>query len=175
MMNSNNNLEPDFTGMKFYTVENGDTLRSIAQKIFGDPEKYRGIMELNNLTNPRVYAGQTIRIPESMDSNVIIYRIRRGDTLWSISKRFLGKGERYGEIMTLNGLTSDMIYPGQIVKIAVDGKVSPETYVVKPGDTLWRIATEFLKDGNRYVEIMKLNNLDSPDIGVGQRLNLPKP
>ena len=50
-----------------------------------------------------------------------------------------------------------------------------ESYFVKPGDTLWRIATEFLKDGNRYVEIMKLNNLDSPDIGVGQRLNLPKP
>ena len=175
MMNSNNNLEPDFTGMKFYTVENGDTLRSIAQKVFGDPEKYRGIMELNTLTNPRVYAGQTIRIPESMDSNVIIYRIRRGDTLWNISKRFLGRGERYGEIMTLNGLTSDMIYPGQIIKIAVDGEISPETYIVKPGDTLWRIATKFLKDGNRYVEIMKLNNLDSPDIGVGQRLNLPKP
>ena len=77
--------------------------------------------------------------------------------------------------MTLNGLTSDMIYPGQIIKITVDGEISPETYIVKPGDTLWRIATKFLKDGNRYVEIMKLNNLDSPDIGVGQRLNLPKP
>ena len=115
MMNSNNNLEPDFTGMKFYTVENGDTLRSIAQKVFGDPEKYRGIMELNNLTNPRVYAGQTIRIPESMDSNVIIYRIRRGDTLWNISKRY---HTTVDELVKNNNIADrDKINVGQKIKI----------------------------------------------------------
>ncbi len=39
MMNSTfNNLEPDFSKSTFYTVENGDTLRSIAEKIFGNPD-----------------------------------------------------------------------------------------------------------------------------------------
>ena len=75
--------------------------------------------------------------------------------------------------MTLNGLTSDMIYPGQILKISIDESVSPKTYIVKPGDTLWKISQEFLGDGKRYTEIIKLNNLESGDLRVGQNLNLP--
>ena len=126
MMNSNfNNLEPDFARSTFYTVEKGDTLRSIAEKLFGNPDDYRKIMELNGLRSSRIFPGQTIRIPESMDSSVVIYRVRQGDRLWNIAKRFLGSGQRYEEIMTLNGLTNDMIYPGQILKIAVDESVSP--------------------------------------------------
>lgn len=168
-----NNLEPDFTRTRFYTVESGDTLRSISKKFLGDHENYRKIMELNGLTNPRIFAGQILRIPESIDSGVISYRVKKNDTLWSISKLFLGNGNRYGEIMTLNGLTSDMIYPGQILKISIDESVSPKTYIVKPGDTLWKISQEFLGDGKRYTEIIKLNNLESGDLRVGQNLNLP--
>ena len=173
-MNSTNNLEPDFTKSTFYTVKKGDTLRGISQKIFGDPEKYRKIMELNNLTGTNIFAGQTIRVPESIDSDVIIYRVKQGDRLWDLSKKFLGDGRRYEEIMTLNGLTTDMIYPGQILKIPTNGFVSQKSYLVKPGDTLWKIAEKFLSSGARYTEIMKLNNLNSPDIAVGQRLNLPR-
>lgn len=175
MMNRTNNinLEPDFTQNMFYTVENGDTIQGIAQKILGDSEQYRKIMELNGLTNSRVFAGQILRIPENLSSNVIAYRVRQGDTLWSISERFLGYGPRYNEIMSLNGLTNDMIYPGQILHISIDESVSPETYTVKSGDTLWKIAREMLGDGKRYTEIMKLNNLATGDLRVGQTLNLP--
>lgn len=175
MNNSHNNsLEPDFNGTAFYTVKNGDNLREISKKIFGDPDQYRKIMELNGLTTPKIFAGQILRIPESLDSNIVVYRIRQGDTLWKISEKFLGRGERYGEIMSLNGLTTDMIYPGQILKIAVDEVVSPRTYTVKPGDTLWKISTQMLGDGRRYSEIMRLNNLPDSNIRVGQKLNLPE-
>ncbi len=176
MMNNsrNNSLEPDFNGTTFYTVRQGDTLREIAKKIFGDPDQYRKIIELNGLTTPRIFAGQILRIPENLDSNLVVYRVKQGDTLWKISERFLGQGPRYGEIMSLNGLTTDMIYPGQIVKIAIDEVVSPNTYVVKPGDTLWKIATQTLGDGKRYNEIMRLNNLSDSNIKVGQKLNLPE-
>ena len=173
-MNRNSSLEPDFLKSSFYTVEKGDTLRSIAQKIFGDPEQYRKIMELNGLNNYQIFAGQVLRIPENLESNIVIYRVRPRDTLWKISEKFLNHGPRYNEIMYLNGLTSDMIYPGQILKIAVDDKISPRTYVVQPGDTLWKIASKILGDGNKYQEIMKLNNLTTADISVGQRLNLPQ-
>ena len=67
-----------------------------------------------------------------------------------------------------------MIYPGQILKIAVDEVVSPRTYTVKPGDTLWKISTQMLGDGRRYSEIMRLNNLPDSNIRVGQKLNLPE-
>lgn len=43
----------------------------------------------------------------------ILHTVTKGDTLWGISKKYLGKGSRYLEIKALNGLTSDTIYPGQ--------------------------------------------------------------
>lgn len=49
------------------------------------------------------------------------------------------------------------------------------TYTVKKGDTLWDIAQAKLKNGSRYKEIVKLNNLLDPDtIYAGQKLKIPK-
>ena len=41
----------------------------------------------------------------------------KGDTLWDISKEYLGDGSRYPEIKTLNGLDSNVIYSGWKLKI----------------------------------------------------------
>ena len=169
-----NGFKYDLNELSFYTVEKGDTLRGIAKKVLGEPEKFRKIMELNGLTEPIVFPGQILRIPENINSNIVIYRVKRGDKLWNIAERFLNYGPRYEEIMSLNGLTNDMIYPGQILKIAIDETVSPITYTVKSGDTLWKIAREFLGDGKRYIEIMKINNLENGNLRVVQKLNLPK-
>ena len=46
-----------------------------------------------------------------------IYTVARGDYLWSIARKLLGKAERYKEIKVLNGLTSDAVYIGQQLKI----------------------------------------------------------
>lgn len=49
------------------------------------------------------------------------------------------------------------------------------TYTVVSGDTLWHIAKRFLGNGNRYGEIVKLNNISNPNvIYVGQILKLPQ-
>jgi len=45
------------------------------------------------------------------------YIVKEGDTLWNISATKLGKGERYLEIKSLNGLTGDTIKIGQKLKI----------------------------------------------------------
>lgn len=47
------------------------------------------------------------------------------------------------------------------------------TYTVKPGDTLWSIATKQLGAGYKYPKIKELNNLTSNTIQVGQVLKLP--
>jgi len=45
------------------------------------------------------------------------YTVRDGDTLYGIAQKFLGDGNRYTEIKSLNKLTSDSITPGQKLKI----------------------------------------------------------
>ena len=46
-----------------------------------------------------------------------IHVVVKGETLWGISRQYLGAGRRYTEIKALNGLTSNTIYPGQKLKI----------------------------------------------------------
>ena len=45
------------------------------------------------------------------------YTVKKNDTLWGIAACELGNGTRYTEIKKLNGLTSDVIYAGQVLKI----------------------------------------------------------
>lgn len=45
------------------------------------------------------------------------YTVVKGDSLWTIAQRLLGNGARYKEIKTLNGLASDIIYVGNVLKI----------------------------------------------------------
>lgn len=46
-----------------------------------------------------------------------VHTVVKGDTLWDIAKAYLGNGSRYPEIKALNGLTSNVIYSGQKLKI----------------------------------------------------------
>lgn len=47
----------------------------------------------------------------------ITYSVVKGDCLWNISHRFLDNGNRYKEIMILNGLNNTTIYPNQVLKL----------------------------------------------------------
>ena len=50
-------------------------------------------------------------------------------------------------------------------------KSSPDSYVVKQGDTLWLIAKKLTGDGRNYKAIAAKNNITNPDkIYVGQKL-----
>lgn len=53
-----------------------------------------------------------------------------------------------------------------------DTRVTPATYTVKQGDTLWAIAKLQLGDGSKYKEIMELNGLTTSTIVPGQILKL---
>lgn len=45
------------------------------------------------------------------------YTVKSGDSLWAIAAKQLGNGSRYKEIKSLNGLSSDTIYAGQVLKL----------------------------------------------------------
>lgn len=46
-----------------------------------------------------------------------LYTVQKGDSLWSIAEKTLGRGEWYYQIKQANNMTSDMIYPGQVLII----------------------------------------------------------
>ena len=55
--------------------------------------------------------------PVEEPEKVRIHVVSKGETLWGISRQYLGAGQRYTEIKALNGLTNNTIYPDQIIKI----------------------------------------------------------
>jgi len=60
---------PSDQGTQDYEVEAGDTMRSIAQKVYGDPEEWRRIYDANRDvvgSNPdNVQVGMHLKIPQS--------------------------------------------------------------------------------------------------------------
>lgn len=105
-----------------YTVVYGDTLSGIAAK-YGTT--YQKLAEYNGIANPNVInAGQKIKIPGAnkapdpvVEPEYRTYTVKDNDNLWNIAVKYLGKGTRYKEIMALNGLTSDVIHAGMVLKI----------------------------------------------------------
>lgn len=107
---------PYKSGISYYTVKNGDTLSRIAS-IYNTTYQY--LAEINGIEDPnKIYAGKTLIVPGNSNlSSLRSHIVRSGDTLWEISENYLGDGSRYKEIMNLNGLTNDAIYPGDVLKI----------------------------------------------------------
>lgn len=155
-----------------YTVKPGDTLWGIAQNYLGTGQKYYEIQNLNHLTDDVIHTGQTLLIPQNPMSGWMLYNVVSGDTLWNISRKYLGSWTKYNTIMNLNNLENETIYPGQILKIPI--KENSNIYVVKPGDNLWSISLKLLGDGNRYYEIINLNNLGTSPVVPGQQLKIPE-
>ena len=175
--------QPPVTDNDTYTVRSGDTLWDIAQSQLGNGSRYKEIMTLNGLTSDVIQPGQVLKLPTGNDNtgsgSASTYTVKAGDTLWDIAQNQLGNGSRYKEIMALNGLTSDVIQPGQVLKLPTDGASNAgpgttKTYTVKTGDTLWDIAQNLLGNGARYKEIVSLNNLHSSIIYPGQVLKIPE-
>lgn len=168
----NNFMENQNISSVVYNVKPGDTLWGIAQTYLGTGKKYYDIQNLNHLKDDNIHPGQTILIPQNLSSGWLLYNVESGDTLWNIARTYLGSWTKYNMIMSLNNLQNETIYPGQILKIPL--KNQNNIYTVQPGDNLWNISLKLLGDGNRFYEIIKLNNLQSDQVTEGQTLKIPE-
>lgn len=97
-----------------YVIQPGDTLSGIAQK-YGTT--VNTLTKLNNISEPdKIYAGNTIRVPENQSSSSpVYYTIRPGDTLSEIARKY---GTTVNALARLNGISDpDKIYAGTRIRI----------------------------------------------------------
>lgn len=158
---------PD-TGVIEYVVRSGDTLWLLAQRYNTTVD---AIKNLNGLTSNNLYIGQVLKIPTAGASggSYFEYVVRSGDTLWLLAQRY---NTTVDAIKNLNGLSSNDLSIGQILKIPSAGATPAPTfeYTVRPGDTLWLLSQRY---GTTVDAIKSLNNLSSDILNIGQVLRIP--
>jgi len=166
---------PVESGTAYYTVKSGDTLYSIARRFNISVDRLK---ELNGLKSNLISIGQNLLVSESNASNIIpaddktIYTVVKGDSLWSIAKKF---NTTVDKIKKLNNLSSNLLQIGQKLIISDSSSINPETnlikYTVVKGDTLYGISRKF---NSTVSEISSLNNLKTNVLQIGQELLIPK-
>jgi len=62
------------------------------------------------------------------------YTVKPGDTLYRIAK---AHGLTVAELMRLNGLTSERIYPGQVLRVGGEGPKDPRGRFFQEGLAVW--------------------------------------
>lgn len=96
-----------------YVIQSGDTLSGIAKR-YGTTTS--ALSSLNGISDPdRIYAGNTLKVPENGTSAAQYYTIRSGDTLSEIAQRY---GTTVSALARLNDISDpDRIYAGTRIRI----------------------------------------------------------
>lgn len=153
-------LRPSSLDEAVHIVRSGDTLSSIALKY---QTTVSDLAALNDIEGSRIFIGQELRLKAT---RAHIHIVERGDALWEIADAY---GMSVNEIKKLNGLSSDQIYPGQELRLSIKRPVLPDTYTVKAGDYLERIARLHQMSVS---ELRELNHLKTAMIRPGDKLKV---
>ena len=95
------------------------------------------------------------------------YVVQSGDSLYKIAMKF---NTTVDDIKRINGLTNDYLSVGQVLRIPTSNSTT-FTYVVKNGDSLYKIAQTY---NTTVDELKRLNNLTSNSLVIGQQLVIPR-
>ena len=156
-----------------YTVKRGDTLWGISNQ-YG--VNVSDLAKLNGVSADTLKVGMVLTIPSSSGNNpdnMFMYTVKKGDSLWSISKIY---GTSVEEIKRINYLTNNTLYIGQVLRIPEmytkeEDMVVPSyiNYKVVSGDTLYSIAKKY---GVSIDTIVSDNALKNNILSIGQNLKI---
>lgn len=102
-------------GSGTYSVVRGDSLDKIARR---HGTTSADLLRWNNLSSSRIYPGQKLVVGPQASNSQTTYRIRSGDSLTVIAKRF---GVSVNDLMRWNGLRSSRIKQGDTLVIRQAG------------------------------------------------------
>ena len=137
------------------------------------PSNAKNLKQKNNVSN-KTYAstsqsssGNKATSSSGSDkSEEKTYKVRSGDTLWDIARKF---GTTTANIRNMNGLgRSTRIYPGQSLKVSTNQKYT--MHKVRRGETLSSIAQRYRTS---IARIRANNNIDNPNqLQIGDQLKI---
>jgi membrane-bound lytic murein transglycosylase D len=152
-----------------HKVRSGESLSVIAERY---RSSVRAIMNANNLRNKHyLRINQKLKIPLSktaiaslevpqiqasqIKGEIIEYRVRKGDSLWLIARRYRTTTKM---IQSLNQLDSTLLSIGQMLKIP-SGRTTAsaigdtQTYLVRKGDSPYLIAKRYNMDLSTFLDL----------------------
>jgi membrane-bound lytic murein transglycosylase D len=179
---------PARAGLGIHTVAAGESVASIAE-YYKVPASF--LERINSDAASGLQPGQELRVPggsvaqlrEGLGSDLErrVYRVRPGDSLWTISRR---NGMSVASLARLNGIsTSAVLQPGQRLQVSGPARAASADsgggekpasgrvdYTVKRGDTLSGIARRFAVT---VQQLQGWNNMGSNTLlRAGQRLTI---
>ncbi len=120
-----------------------------------------------------------IPIPSPPRKAFVYHRVRRGESLSTIARKYRTNVKRIARANNIN--KRNFIVTGKLLKIPQGRSYIPKTrnfvvnysattHIVKRGDSLWIIAKKY---DTTTKKIKRLNNITSSNLHVGQTLKLP--
>ena len=163
---------------KYHKVKSGESLEKIA-KNYG--VSVQELIKANKNINPNeLKVGENLCIPQKTSAKTqdyAIYKVKKGDTLYSIAEKF---GVDVQELKSFNNLNSEKIIEGQELKIPAKGTAKKQkketqeygTYVVQTGAKLEHVAKKL---GVSQRELEELNpELKGKWLTKGTVVKVPK-
>ncbi len=168
--------------------------KAVVTQVMGQATRVTPAKNTPTAASTQSAASRHTRVAATAPAKVgAVWVVARYDTLWSISEKTLGAGEKFQQIADLNvGLPQadgktllsastplevgwHLVLPAAatlptqaaaapaVPKVAVAATVAAHPEKVQPGDTLSGIAQEQLGDGNAWPTLAKVNHLADPN------------
>lgn len=147
-----------------HSLRPGETVEMVARHYYGQNWKAVYILARNQLDQAsEAKAGRRLAIPSSW-----IYKVRKGDTLSRLARKYLGDAERFRGLAQANGLKENQeLSVGQELVMPFHLR-----YTVKKGDSLSAISRRFYRTTNK-IGLIRDYNPGKSNLNPGDVLTIP--